>query len=93
MDEPTVWEVLRSIQADVRRLIRDQELYVTQEQRASDKEVMDLRMAALTKDQEEDRARIGSLEEDKTQTRRIVLSAFLLPILVLVGAWVLGVKP
>lgn len=88
-----MWEVLRSIQADVRRLIRDQELYVTQEQRASDKKIMDLTISALVKDQEEDRARIAALEDDKVQTRRIVLSAFLLPVLVIVGAWLLGVKP
>lgn len=97
MDEPTLWEAIRSIQADVRRMVQDQDLYVTQEQRASDKTIMDLRLAALAKDQAEgqtaDRARITALEEDKVQTRRIVLSAFLLPILVLVGAWLLGVKP
>lgn len=93
MEEPTVWEALRSIQAGVSRMEQAQALYVTQEQRESDKRIHALEMANLTKDQNEDRARITALEDDKVQTRRIVLSAFILPVLILVGAWVLGVKP
>ncbi|WP_148007149.1 hypothetical protein [Streptomyces sp. adm13(2018)] len=38
-----------------------QALYVTQDQRASDKENQDLKLAALAKDQAEDRARLDSL--------------------------------
>lgn len=93
MEEPTVWEALRAIQAALARMEAAQALYVTQEQRESDKRIASLEMANLVKDCAEDRARITALEDDKVQTRRIVLSAFLLPILVLVGAWLLGVKP
>lgn len=93
MDEPTVWETLRAIQAALARMESAQALYVTQEQRESDKRIASLELANLTKDQAEDRARIAALEDDKIQTRRIVLSAFILPVLILVGAWVLGVKP
>lgn len=93
MEEPTVWEGLRSIQAALTRMEQAQALYVTQEQRESDKRIHSLEMANLAKDQAEDRARITALEDDKVQTRRIVLSAFILPVLILVGAWVLGVKP
>lgn len=88
-----MWEVLRSIQGTLLRMERDQALYVTQEQRESDKKISALEMANLAKDQAEDRARIAALEDDKVQTRRIVLSAFILPVLILVGAWMLGVKP
>ena len=93
MDEPTVWETLRAIQAVLARMEGAQALYVTQEQRESDKRIASLELANLAKDQAEDRARITALEDDKVQTRRIVLSAFILPILILVGAWALGVKP
>lgn len=93
MEEPTVWETLRSIQSVLTRMEQAQALYVTQEQREADKAIHDLTIASLVKDQEEDRSRITALEDDKAHLRRIVLSAFLLPILVLVGAWALGVKP
>ncbi|MFJ8301581.1 hypothetical protein ACIQ9R_37530 [Streptomyces sp. NPDC094447] len=92
-EPPTVWEGLRSIQAALARMEQAQALYVTQEQRESDKRIHTLELENLSKDQVEDRARIKALEDDKVQTRRIVLSAFVLPILILVGAWLLGVKP
>lgn len=63
MDEPTVWEALRAIQAGVSRMEAAQALYVTQEQRESDKTIMDLRLEALSKDQAEDRARIDRLTQ------------------------------
>lgn len=61
MDDPTVWERLREIQASLGRMEAAQTLYVTQEQRESDKTIMDLKITALAKDQEEDRARIDRL--------------------------------
>jgi cytochrome c-type biogenesis protein CcmH/NrfG len=54
MDEPTVPEMLRALQADVHRILAIQEQYVT-------KEIMDLRLEALTKDQAEDRARLDAM--------------------------------
>lgn len=63
MDDPTpsVWEILRDVQADVRKILTDQALYVTQEQRASDKALTDLRMANLEEDQKETKARLDRL--------------------------------
>lgn len=63
MEEPTVWEALRSIQAGVTRMEQTQALYVTQEQRQSDRTITDLRMEAIAKDQAEDRARIDKLTQ------------------------------
>ncbi|MEU7074719.1 hypothetical protein AB0B30_32570 [Streptomyces narbonensis] len=61
MEDPTPWEAIRSIQAGVQRMEAAQALYVTQDQRASDKENQDLKLTALAKDQAEDRARLDSL--------------------------------
>lgn len=61
MEEPTQWEILRSLQRDVAQWISDRAMYVTQEQRASDKENQDLKYQALAKDQQEDRERIDKL--------------------------------
>lgn len=91
MDEPTQWELIRSIQSGMLRMEQNQHLYVTQEQRLSDKEIAALKHEALMKDQGEDRARIAALEDDKLQMRRLILSAFLLPLLVALGLWALGV--
>jgi hypothetical protein len=54
MDEPTVPELLRDLQADVRTLLANQERYVT-------KEILDLKLEALSKDQAEDRARLDAM--------------------------------
>lgn len=82
MEEPTLYEMIRSLQADVRRLLADQALYVTQEQRASDKEVMDLKLAAVAADQKEDRARLDNMG-------RLLWSAVLGPVIVGIILYVL----
>lgn len=82
MDEPTYGEILRSVQADVRRLITDQALYVTQEQRAADQKVFELQLAAVASDQKEDRARLDNMS-------RLVWSAVLGPVIVGVFLYVL----
>lgn len=72
MDEPTIPERLRDLQADVSRILANLDRYVTQEQRASDKEVSDLKLAAVVKDhaaalevvvkaQAEDRAKMANV--------------------------------
>jgi len=43
MDEPTLAEMIRALQADVTRMRAEQSMYVT-------KEIMDLKLAALEKD-------------------------------------------
>ena len=61
MDEPTLAEMIRALQATVDRMRADQSLYVT-------KEIVELRLGALAKDQadlekaqEADRARIAAI--------------------------------
>lgn len=61
MDEPTLAEMIRSLQADVSRMCAEQSLYVT-------KEIMTLKLEALAKEQadlarelEIDRARIATI--------------------------------
>lgn len=68
MDEPTVPEMIRALQSDVQRMISAQELYVT-------REVLDLRLAALEKDQAEDRARMDNFT-------RVAWTSVLAPVIV-----------
>lgn len=87
MEDPTPWEAIRSIQADVQRMAHNQELYVTQEQRVSDQKIMELQLAALSKDQAEDRARIDNLT-------RGAWTALIAPVIVgVVLYFLLGGKP
>lgn len=68
MEEPTLAEELRRLSDEVRRLVDVQRSYVT-------KEIMDLRLDALQKDQMEDRARLDSIS-------RWVFTAVLGPVIV-----------
>lgn len=54
MEEPTLAEELRRLSDEVRRLVDVQRSYVT-------KEIMDLRLDALQKNQAEDRARLDAM--------------------------------
>jgi hypothetical protein len=54
MDEPTLAEMIRALQADVTRMRSEQSMYVT-------KEIMDLKLGAISKDQAEDRARLDAM--------------------------------
>lgn len=54
MDEPTLAEMIRALQSDVTRMRSEQSLYVT-------KEIMDLKLEGLAKDQAEDRARLDAM--------------------------------
>jgi hypothetical protein len=80
MDEPTIPELLRDLQADVRTILQRQEQYVT-------KEILDLRLEGLAKDQAEDRARLDAMS-------RWVWSAVVGPVIVgIVLYLVLGKTP
>lgn len=68
MDEPTIPEMLRDLQADVHRLLANQDQYVT-------REILELKLASLAKDQAEDRARLDALS-------RWVWSAVVGPVIV-----------
>lgn len=68
MEEPTLAEELRRLSDEVRRLVDVQRSYVT-------KEIMDLRLDALQKDQQEDRARLDAMS-------RWVFTAVLGPVIV-----------
>ena len=54
MDEPTLAEEVRRLADHVRRLLEEQQKYVTTE-------IMDLKLDALAKDQAEDRARLDAM--------------------------------
>lgn len=75
MDEPTVPEMLRALQADVHRMMIAQEQYVT-------KEILNLRLEKLAENQAEDRARLDNMS-------RIVWSAVIAPVIVGVILYVL----
>jgi hypothetical protein len=78
LDEPTIGEIVRDIQQDVRKLVEDQQKNVT-------REVYDLHREA------QDR-RLTALEEKDKERKRLVASAFVLPLLVLLVAYALGVR-
>lgn len=68
MDEPTIPEMLRALQRDVHAMRAAQETYVT-------REILNLRLDAMAKDQAEDRARLDRMGG-------ILWSAFLGPVIV-----------
>lgn len=75
MEEPTIPERLRDLQADVSRILANLDRYVTQEQRAADKEVVELKIAALTKEAEREQARL-------TTFKNLAWSAVVAPVIV-----------
>jgi len=79
IDEPTLGELLRDVQSDVRAIRDAQVSYLT-------KEMFDVREKALER-------RVAALEESRQTWVRLIVSAFALPLLVLLVAFALGVKP
>ena len=79
IDEPTLGELLRDVQSDVRAIRDAQTSYLT-------KEMFDVREKALER-------RVAALEESRQTWVRLIVSAFALPLLVLLVAFALGVKP
>jgi len=75
MDEPTLAEMIRAVQADVSRMLAVQERYVT-------KEIMDLRLEKIAENQAEDRARLDTMS-------RWVWSAVVGPVIVGIILYVL----
>lgn len=78
LDEPTIGEIVRDIQQDVRKLVDDQQKYVT-------REVYDLQREAQER-------RLAALEEQDKDRKRLIASAFVLPLLVVLVAYALGVR-
>jgi hypothetical protein len=76
IDEPTISELLRDVQSDVRRILDQQQTFVTKE--------LNDRL------HEEHRTRLTALEDSKRQTVRIALSSFLLPVLVALLIWLIN---
>lgn len=75
---PTLREILLLLQADVARILRQQDEFIT-------KEVHGLRHAEHEK-------RITLLEEERKAARRLAMSGVVLPILVALVVWVLTGK-
>lgn len=78
LDEPTIGEIVRDIQADVRLLVEANAKTVS-------REVYDLEKAEMNR-------RITALEEKDKERKRLVASAFVLPLLVILVAYALGVR-
>jgi cytochrome c-type biogenesis protein CcmH/NrfG len=80
MDEPTIGERLRDLQSDVQRLLSNQEQYVT-------KEIMELKLAAILKEQAETKERL-------TTVHRWLWSGVVAPVIVGIILYVLiGKQP
>ncbi|MFD3535226.1 hypothetical protein [Streptomyces sp. NPDC058664] len=79
IDEPTLGELLRDVQSDVRAIRDAQNSYLT-------KEIYDAKQEALVR-------RVAALEESRQTWVRLVASALVLPLLVLLAAYIMGVKP
>ncbi|MFC8583470.1 hypothetical protein ACFUGD_02670 [Streptomyces sp. NPDC057217] len=79
IDEPTLGELLRDVQSDVRAIRDAQNNYLT-------KEIYDAKQEALVR-------RVAALEESKQTWVRLVVSAFALPLLVVLVAFAMGVRP
>ncbi|MZE53803.1 hypothetical protein GTY86_35630 [Streptomyces sp. SID5770] len=79
IDEPTLGELLRDVQSDVRAIRDAQNNYLT-------KEIYDAKQEALV-------SRVAALEESKQTWVRLVVSAFALPLLVVLVAFAMGVRP
>lgn len=62
MDEPTIPEMLRDLQADVTRILAAMDRFVTQEQRAADQAIAELKLGKLTEAVAEQRARTERLK-------------------------------
>lgn len=79
IDEPTFGELLRDVQSDVRAIRDAQVSYLT-------KEMYDVREKALER-------RVTALEESRQTWVRLIVSAFALPLLVMLAAVAMGVRP
>jgi hypothetical protein len=85
LSEPSRDEIIRDIHSDVRAILAKLPDLVTQEQRASDRALLDERISQHAQ-------RITALEEGRKAVSRMVLSSFVLPVLVAIVAYFLGQK-
>lgn len=75
MDEPTLAEMIRALQADVTRMRAEQSLYVT-------KEILDLKLAALEKDHSDLEAAVAADRERLATVHRWLWSGVVAPVIV-----------
>lgn len=84
MEEPTIPEMLRDLQADVSRILANLDRYVTQEQRAADQKVLDLRLEAVNKQLADSKAKADAM-------KNLVWSAVVAPVIVgFILYWLIG---
>lgn len=83
LSEPSRDEIIRDIKSNTDAILAKLPDLVTQEQRAADRELMDLKIAEHAK-------RLTDLEEGRKAMSRMVLSSFVLPVLVAIVAYFLG---
>ena len=82
MDEPTLAEMIRALQADVTRMRAEQSLYVT-------KEIMDLKLSALAKDHADLEAGVVRDREKLATVHRWLWSGVVAPVIVGIILYVL----
>jgi len=82
VDEPTLAEMIRALQADVTRMRAEQSLYVT-------KEIMDLKLEALAKDQADLESAVALDREKLASMSRWLWSGVVAPVIVGVILYVL----
>lgn len=94
LEEPGVGELIRTLSRKIDQLT-DQVTafgsslagYVTQEQRASDRELESLKRQNADKDLEEIAKRLDDQDKQRAADRRLVLSALVAPVIVALVAW------
>lgn len=82
MDEPTLAEEVRRLADEVRRLANTQQTYVT-------REILELKLAGLTKEQADQERALGVQAERMTHLSRTVWSAVVAPVIVGIILYVL----
>jgi hypothetical protein len=82
MDEPTLAEMIRALQADVTRMRAEQSLYVT-------KEIMDLKLVALEKDHADLEAAVAADKARLDAMSRWLWSGVVAPVIVGIILYVL----
>lgn len=85
MDEPSMSEIIRDIQANVQALIDSQDRYITRERYEADLRLAELQQGEVVK-------RVAALEERDKSRIRMLMSVLVLPLLVILLAYAMGVR-
>jgi hypothetical protein len=93
MEEPTMAEIVRDIQASLSSLADDVAALRHAQDRYVSRELYDLHREHDARQREADHKRVEALEERDKSRVRMLYSAGVLPLLVVLLAYALGVRP